>query len=94
MFCARVQAIRLAQLAALTYYATKFCYSISVSKIASSDWFDTLMRVSSIPTVLKMIGMLPYKEELRKKMVTDRMKDRITFAGAYFVIMCVVKYKS
>ena len=31
-----------------------------------------------------MIGMLPYKEELRKKMVTDRIKDRITFVGAYF----------
>ena len=61
-----------------------FRYSISVSKIASSDWFDTLMRVSSSPTVSKMIGMLPYKEELRKKMVTDRIKDRITFAGAYF----------
>ena len=42
------------------------------------------MRVSSIPTVSKMIGMLSYKEELRKKMVTDRIKDRITFAGAYF----------
>ena len=28
--------------------------------------------------------MLPYKEELHKKMVTDRIKDRITFAGAYF----------
>ena len=36
------------------------------------------MRVSSIPTVSKMIGMLPYKEELRKKMVTDRIKDRIS----------------